>query len=154
VLPSQRTSLGGSPGGVATVFQVRPRQFIGVPLNKPRDGNRHVPGTRRLSIANSPPQEIASPETVSGSRITFNQESQRPGAIPATAQPSDRPKGRSALSSWFPDFHRTARSRTNIRLVKARCVRHHPSTRQRVATALPRHRPDSLMASAASFTGF
>ena len=63
--------------------------------------------TRRVSIANSPPQEIASPEALSRGRIAFNQEFRRPGTIPAAAQPSDRPKGRSALSSWFPDFHRT-----------------------------------------------
>ena len=77
-----------------------PAKFIGVPLKKPRDGNRHVLGTRRLSIANSLPQEIASPETVSRSRSTFNQEFRRLGTIPAAARPSDRPKGRSALSSF------------------------------------------------------
>ena len=93
---AQRFALAGS----LLYSKYDPAKFIGVPLKKPRDGNRHVLGTRRLSIANSLPQEIASPETVSRSRITFNQESRRLGTIPAAARPSDRPKGRSALSSF------------------------------------------------------
>ena len=111
-----RTSLGSSPGGVATVFQVGPRQFIGVPLTKPRDRTRHAIDTRRVSIANSLPQEIASPEALSRGRIAFNQEFRRLGTIPTVARPSDRPIGRSALSSWFPTFTaRHVRGRTFIR---------------------------------------
>ena len=104
VLPSQEPRSAVRLGGVATVFQVGPRQFIGVPLKEPRDRTRHAIDSRRVSIATSLPQEIASPETVSSSRITFNQEFRRLGTISAAARPSDRPIGRSALSSWFPTF--------------------------------------------------
>ncbi len=143
----RKTSLPTATQGVATVFPVRPRQFIVVPpaepLEKPLRAVRNAHGT--ATHASRLPRPATSPEAVRRTDAPHSPESLRPtpaaalrsggigvaqgrpGQTPA-ARPSDRPHG--PVSPFVVVFP--------LALAASRVARYHPDGFPRMDTLLPR----------------
>lgn len=111
-------------GGPHLYSKCDPAEFIRVPCCKPHPARRPVLVTRRLCALNSPPQEALSPEIVSCGRCNSRQGMWHEAPYQWSLVP-DLPNAQKASQPF----------RRGLR------VRHHPLTRQRVATALPRAPP-------------
>ena len=118
----------------ATIFQVRPRRIYTRTVLRTSSRTAACPSDTSPVRANSPPQEALSPERVSCDRCTSRQGIWRETPYKGASRPIFR-----TLKKASQPFRR------------GKCVRHHPLTRQRVASAFPRAPPRSTVGSRQQF---